>query len=155
VTFAELRETARHLNEQIAASVPGWGEGPVFETDTHLLGRLVSRMALASGGRELRHVDVQADDHSLRVVLFLDLSVIDASFKEDALIVDVVPLDIRSMRVTATQDALDDDRFDPDQPVAVNVTLAEGRTITLKGTGEDDDALTRYLPTLFAKTAPR
>ncbi|MGV3712364.1 hypothetical protein, partial [Pseudolysinimonas sp.] len=79
----------------------------------------------------------------------------DASFKEGALIVDVVPLEIRSMRVTATQDALGDDRFDPGQPVAVNVTLTEGRTLTLRGTGDDGDPLNDYLPTLFAKTGSR
>jgi hypothetical protein len=32
------------------------------------------------------------------------------------------------------------------------VTLAEGRTLTLRGTGDEDDQLTRYLPLLFAKT---
>lgn len=155
MTFAELRETARHLNEQILAVVPSWGTGTLFDADPGLLGRIVSRMALASGGRELRHVAVDATDESLRVTLFLDASVIDASFKEGALIVDVVPLEIRSMRVTATQDALGDDRFDPEQPVAVNVTLTEGRTLTLRGTGDDGDPLNDYLPTLFAKTGSR
>lgn len=153
MTFAELRETTRHLNEQILALVPSWGTGTIFDSDPGLLGRLVSRMALATSGRELRYVSVDAADDSLRVALFLDASVIDASFKEGALVVDVLPLDIRSMRVTATQDALDDERFDPEQPLAVNVTLVEGRTLTLRGTGEDDDELSRYLPTLFAKTA--
>jgi hypothetical protein len=153
VTFAELRETARHLNSQIVAAVPSWGTGTLFDADPGLLGRIVSRMALATGGRELRHIAVDGGDESLRVTLFLDASVIDASYKEDALIVDVLPLDIRSMRVTATQDALDDDRFDPEQPVAVNVTLAEGRTLTLRGTGDEGDPLGDYLPTLFGKTA--
>lgn len=155
MTFAELRETARHLNDQLAAAVPAWGTGTVFDRDPGMLGRIVSRMALASGGREIRYLSVEATEESLHVLLFLDGSVVDASFKEDALIVDVVPLDIRSMRVTATQDALGDERFDPEQPVAVTLTLAEGRSIGLRGTGEDDDALTRYLPTLFARTEAR
>ena len=153
MTFAELRESARHLNDRIRAAVPTWGTGTVFDGDPGLLGRLVSRMALATGERELRHVAVDAGEDSLHVVLFLQDSVVDASFKESALVVDVLPLDIVSMRVTATQDALDDERFDPEQPIAVNVTLAEGRTITLRGSGEDDDALTRYLPTLFARVS--
>lgn len=153
MSFEERRSAASRLNARIAESREGWGTTGVFEANRDLLGQLVSRIALAQNSHEPQYVAAEFDDASARVTVFLEKAVIDASFKEGALIVDVLPLEIAFIRVTATQDVLDgDSRFDPEQPVAVNVTLTEGRTLTLRGTGADDDQLTRYLPLLFAKT---
>jgi hypothetical protein len=153
VSYEERRTAASRLNARIAEVREGWGSGKVFEENRELLGQLVSRVSLAQNGHEPRYVSAEFDDDWARVTVFLESAVVDASFKEGALIVDVLPLDIASIRITATQDVLDgDSRFDPEQPLAVNVTLVEGRTLTLRGTGDENDQLTRYLPLLFAKT---
>jgi hypothetical protein len=152
VSFQDQRVAARRLADRLDELEDDWGTGPLFEENPGMLGQLVSRVALAENGHEHQYLATEVTAQSLRVTVFLENTVIDASFKEGALIVDVLPLEIRSMRITASQDALDgDERVDPEQPVAVNVTLAEGRTLVLKGTGADDDALTRYLPLLFAR----
>jgi hypothetical protein len=152
-TFDERHAAARLLNDRLAAANAQWGKSPVFAENAQLLGQLVSRVALAGNGRDISHVSTEVTDAAVRVTVFVDGAVIDASFKEGALVVDVLPLDIRSMRVTSTQDFYADERVDPAQPLAVNVTLAEGRTITLRGTGEDDDDLVRFLPVLLALTS--
>lgn len=152
MSFEERRSAARRLNDLLVDANNGWGSGEFFDANREMLRQLVSRVSLAQNGNDPRYVSVEHQADWARVTVFLDNAVIDASFKEAALIVDVLPLDIASMRITATQDVLDDDsRFDPEQPVSVNVTLAEGRTLTLRGTGADDDQLTRYLPLLFAR----
>ena len=151
--YEELRNAARRLNDRLAEVREGWGAAKLFDENRELLGQLVSRVALAQNGHEPQYLSAEYADDSARVTVFLENAVVDASFKEGALIVDVLPLDIASIRITATQDVLDDDaRFDPEQPLAVNVTLVEGRTLTLRGSGDEDDELTRYLPLLFAKT---
>lgn len=152
-TFAERHAAARQLNDRLAAANAQWGQSPVFAENAQLLGQLVSRIALAGNGRDISHISTEVTEAAVRVTVFVDGAVIDASFKEGALVVDVLPLDIRSMRVTSTQDFYADDRVDPEQPLAVNVTLAEGRTLTLRGSGEDDDDLTRFLPVLLALTS--
>jgi hypothetical protein len=152
-SFEERQAAARLLNDRLAAANARWGKSPVFDENAQLLGQLVSRIALAGNGRDISYLSTEVTDVAVRVTVFVDGAVIDASFKEGALVVDVLPLDIRSLRVTSTQDFYADDRVDPEQPLAVNVTLAEGRTLTLRGSGADDDALTRFLPVLLSLTA--
>lgn len=151
MSFPRLNDSARALDARLRALHEGWGESPLFAEHEKLLTQLVSRIAIAENGREARHLASELDDHSLRVTVFLDGAVIDASFKEGALVVDVLPLEITALRITSTQDYLSDDaRVDPENPLAVNVTLREGRTLVLRGSGAEDDPLTAYLPTLFA-----
>jgi hypothetical protein len=152
-TFEERHAAARQLNDRLAAANAQWGQSPVFTENAQLLGQLVSRIALAGNGRDISHISTEVTDVAVRVTVFVDGAVIDSSFKEGALVVDVLPLDIRSMRVTSTQDFYADSRVDADLPLAVNVTLAEGRTLTLRGSGEDDDDLSRFLPVLLALTS--
>lgn len=152
-TFEERHAAAKQLEARLAAANELWGKSPVFAENSALLGQLVSRVALAGNGRDIGHISTDVTDVAVRVTVFVDGAVIDASFKEGALVVDVLPLDIRSMRVTSTQDFYADERVDPTQPLAVNVTLAEGRTLTLRGSGAEDDDLTRFLPVLLSLTA--
>lgn len=152
MTFQERRAAAQQLNQRLAAANSHWGTGAIFSENADLLGQLVSRVTLAGNGRDLRHVTTEVTDAAVRVTVFVDGAVVDASFKEGALVVDVLPLQIRSLRITATQDFYSDERVDPDKPLAVNLTLAEGRTLTLRGSGADDDDLTRFLPVLLGLT---
>jgi hypothetical protein len=152
-TYEERHAAARQLDARLAAANAQWGKSPVFAENAELLGQLVSRIALAGNGRDIAHIATDVTDTAVRVTVFVDGAVIDASFKEGALVVDVLPLDICSMRVTSTQDFYPDERVDAEQPLAVNVTLVEGRTLTLRGSGADDDDLTRFLPVLLSLTA--
>lgn len=152
-TFEERQAAARLLNDRLAAANAQWGKSPVFTENAQLLGQLVSRIALSGNGRDISYLSTEVTDVAVRVTVFVDGAVIDASFKEGALVVDVLPLDIRSLRVTSTQDFYADERVDPEQPLAVNVTLAEGRTLTLRGSGAEDDDLTKFLPTLLSLTS--
>jgi hypothetical protein len=152
-TYEERHTAARQLDERLASANANWGKSPVFAENSELLGQLVSRVALAGNGRDISHIATDVTDSAVRVTVFVDGAVVDASFKEGALVVDVLPLDIRSMRVTSTQNFYPDERVDADQPLAVNVTLAEGRTLTLRGSGADDDDLTRFLPVLLSLTS--
>lgn len=154
-TYEERHASARLLDARLAAANARWGKSPVFTENAQLLGQLVSRLALAGNGRDISHIATEVTDVAVRVTVFVDGSVIDASFKEGALVVDVLPLDIRSMRITSTEDFYPDARVDPEQPLAVNVTLAEGRTLTLRGSNDDDDDLNRFLPVLLGLTAAR
>lgn len=151
MSLENQRTAARRLNDRLSALHEGWGSGELFDSHPQLLGQLVSRVALAENGRDAQYIGTEVSAQSLRVTVFLERTVVDASFKEGALVVDVLPLDIASMRITSTQDAYDDERVDPEKPLAVNVTLTEGRTLTLRGSGADDDDLTRFLPALFAR----
>jgi len=153
MTLDDRRAAARQLNERLAEANADWGRGPVFAENADLLAQLVSRVAVAGAGREIDHLSVDVGETAVRVTAFTAGAVVDASFKEGAIVVDVLPLVIRSLRVTATQDLLSDSRVDPDQPLAVNVTLAEGRTLTLRGSNADDDPLVVYLPRLLDLTS--
>ena len=152
-TFEERQAAARRLNDRLAAANAQWGKSPVFTENAHLLGQLVSRVAISGNGRDISHLATEVTDVAVRVTVFVDGAVIDASFKEGALVVDVLPLAVRSLRITSTQDFYADERVDPDQPLAVNVTLAEGRTLMLRGSGAEDDDLTRFLPVLLSLAA--
>jgi hypothetical protein len=152
-TYEERHAAARELDARLATANGLWGKSPVFTENADLLGQLVSRIALAGNGRDVSHIATEVTENAVRVTVFVDGAVIDASFKEGALVVDVLPLDIRSLRVTSTQDFYPDERVDSDLPLAVNVTLAEGRTLTLRGSGTDDDPLTLFLPALLSLTA--
>jgi hypothetical protein len=152
-TYEERHAAARALDSRLATANAQWGKSPVFAENADLLGQLVSRIALAGNGRGISHIATEVTENAVRVTVFVDGAVIDASFKEGALVVDVLPLDIRSLRVTSTQDFYPDERVDSDLPLAVNVTLAEGRTLTLRGSGTDDDALSLFLPVLLSLTA--
>ena len=145
-------DAATALEALLRTVQPDWESAAVFAENAGLLGQIVSRVALAQNGRAIRHLSAELTDDSVRVTAFFDDAVVDASFKEGALIVDLLPLRIASLRITATQDTLADARVDPEQPLAVNVTLAEGRTLTLRGSGADDDPLTLFLPRLFELT---
>jgi hypothetical protein len=154
VGYQDRHDAARRLDARLRERHDGWGTVPLFAEHEQLLTQLVSRIVLAQNGREVRLLASELDERSLRVSVFLDDAVIDASFKEGALVVDVLPLEIAALRITSTQDVLSDDpRVDPDSPLAVNVTLREGRTLVLRGSGAEEDDLTAYLPTLVAKTA--
>jgi hypothetical protein len=152
-TYEERHAAARQLDARLATANGLWGKSPVFAENADLLGQLVSRIALAGNGRDISHIATEVTDTAVRVTVFVDGAVIDSSFKEGALVVDVLPLDIRSLRVTSTQNFYPDARVDSDLPLAVNVTLAEGRTLTLRGSGEDDDPLSLFLPVLLSLTA--
>jgi len=152
-TYEERHAAARQLDSRLASANGQWGKSPVFAENADLLGQLVSRIALAGNGRDISHIATEVTDTAVRVTVFVDGAVIDSSFKEGALVVDVLPLDILSLRVTSTQNFYPDTRVDSDLPLAVNVTLAEGRTLTLRGSGEDDDPLSLFLPVLLALTA--
>jgi hypothetical protein len=153
VRFQERRDAAQQLNERLAAATDDWGRAPVFAENAELLGQIVSRVTLATNGRDIAHLATDVTESVVRVTVFVDGAVIDASFKEGAMVVDVLPLDIRSLRITATQDFYADSRVDPEKPIAVNVTLAEGRTLTLRGSGDEDDALQLFLPRLLELAA--
>lgn len=155
MTKHDRREAARQLNERLATANAEWGGGAVFAENAELLGQLVSRLTLATNDRDVDYLTVEVTDASVRATVFVDGAVVDASFKEGAIVVDVLPLDILSLRITATQDLLSDERVDPEQPLAVNVTLAEGRTLTLRGPGGDDDPLSLFLPRLLDLVAAR
>lgn len=152
-TYEERHAAARELDSRLATANELWGKSPVFAENADLLGQLVSRIALAGNGRDIGHISIEVTDTAVRVTVFVDGAVIDSSFKEGALVVDVLPLDIRSLRVTSTQNFYPDERVDSDLPLAVNVTLAEGRTLTLRGSGADDDPLSLFLPVLLSLTA--
>jgi hypothetical protein len=152
-TYEERHASARELDSRLATANAQWGKSPVFAENADLLGQLVSRIALAGNGRDISHIATEVTENAVRVTVFVDGAVIDASFKEGALVVDVLPLDIRSLRVTSTQDFYPDERVDSDLPLAVNVTLAEGRTLTLRGSGTDDDPLSLFLPVLLSLAA--
>ncbi|WP_395640858.1 hypothetical protein [Pseudolysinimonas sp.] len=152
-TYEERHAAAREFDTRLATANAQWGKSPVFQENANLLGQLVSRLAIAGGGRDVTYLATEVTDSAVRVTVFVDGAVIDASFKEGALVVDVLPLDIRSLRVTSTQDFYPDERVDADLPLAVNVTLAEGRTLTLRGSGEDADPLSLFLPVLLSLTA--
>ena len=152
-TYEERHAAARQLDSRLASANGQWGKSPVFAENADLLGQLVSRIALAGNGRDISHIATEVTDTAVRVTVFVDGAVIDSSFKEGALVVDVLPLDILSLRVTSTQNFYPVTRVDSDLPLAVNVTLAEGRTLTLRGSGEDDDPLSLFLPVLLALTA--
>ena len=145
-------ESAQRLNALLRSVQPEWGSAAVFTANAGLLGQIVSRLVLVQNDREVRYLAAEVAEDSVHVVIFFDDAVADAGFKEGALIVDLLPLTIAALRVTATRDVLDDDRVDPEKPIAVNVTLAEGRTLTLRGSGAADDALTLFLPRLLALT---
>jgi hypothetical protein len=152
-TYEERHAAARQLDDRLAAANAAWRNSPLFAENSQLVGQLVSRIALAGNGRDISHIATDITDAAVRVTVFVGGSVIDASFKEGALVVDVLPLDIRSLRVTSTEDYYPDQRVDPDQPLAVNVTLVEGRTLTLRGSGKDDDPLSLFLPVLLSLTS--
>ncbi len=152
-TYEERHAAARELDTRLAAANAAWRNSPVFAENAELLGQMVSRIALAGNGRDVSHIATEVTDTAVRVTVFVDGAVIDASFKEGALVVDVLPLDIRSLRVTSTQDFYPDERVDSELPLAVNVTLAEGRTLTLRGSGEDEDPLSLFLPVLLSLAA--
>jgi hypothetical protein len=152
-TYEERHAAARELDTRLAAANAAWRNSPLFTENAEMLGQLVSRIALAGNGRDISHIATEVTDAAVRVTVFVDGAVIDASFKEGALVVDVLPLDIRSLRVTSTENYYPDQRVDPDQPLAVNVTLAEGRTLTLRGSGTDDDPLSLFLPVLLSLTS--
>ena len=152
-SYEERHAAARELDSRLAKANDLWGKSPVFAENADLLGQLVSRIAIAGNGRDISHIATEVTDTAVRVTVFVDGAVIDSSFKEGALVVDVLPLDIRSMRVTSTQNFYPDARVDAELPLAVNVTLAEGRTLTLRGSGADDDPLSLFLPVLLSLTA--
>ena len=152
-TYEERHAAARQLDARLAAANAQWGKSEVFVENGELLGQLVSRIALAGNGRDVSYIAADVTEVAVRLTIFVDGAVIDASFKEGAIVVDVLPLDIRSLRVTSTENYYPDDRVDPDQPLAVNVTLAEGRTLTLRGSGADDDPLNLFLPVLLSLTS--
>ena len=146
----DRRSGAKRLNDLIAAAHDEWGTAPIFAEHAGLLAEIVSRVSIAGNGRDVRFLSTEVTELAVRVTAFFDGTVIDASFKEGALIVDVIPLIVASLRITSTEDLLSDDaRVDPERPLAVNVTLDEGRTLTLRGSGTDDDPLTAYLSHLL------
>jgi len=152
-TYEERHAAARELDRRLAQANAQWGQSPVFAENADLLGQLVSRIALAGNGRDITYISTDVTETAVRVTVFVDGAVIDSSFKEGALVVDVLPLVVQSLRVTSTQNFYPDERVDSDLPLAVNVTLDEGRTLTLRGSGEDGDPLTVFLPVLLALTA--